>query len=122
MKIGLNRKIANIEVCDKIFKIGIFPIACESLIVKHDMLDKEFEKIKKPSVDELNGKNEAQYEIQFEILENLLIANGYEFDRKWWETHLDVLGILEFIITSKSKDIVPDTLKKKEVIQGRLAT
>jgi len=118
MKIGLNRKIANIEVCGKIFKIGIFPIACESLIVKHDMLDKEFEKIKKPSVDDLNGKNEAQFELQFEILENLLISNEYEFDRKWWETHLDVLGILEFILTAKSKDIEAVTLKKKEVIQG----
>ncbi len=115
MKIGLNRKIINLEVCDKIFKIGIFPIICESLIVKHDLMEKEFEQLKEPSVDELNEKNLAQFELQFEILESLLVSNGYEFDRSWWESHLDILGISEFIIMSKSKDILPNPKKKEKI-------
>jgi len=119
MKIGLNRKIANIEVADKTFKIGIFPIACEALIVKHDEMDCEFAKIKEPTVSDLNNKNLAQSDILFEILEKLIVANGYEFDEDWWKIHIDVQGIVEIIIIAKAKDIAPNTVKKKEVIQGR---
>lgn len=121
MKIGLNRKIATIEVQDKVFKIGIFPIMCESLIVKHDLLEREFEKMKEPTADDVNEKNLAQYEMQFDILENLLIANGYDFDRSWWEMNTDIMGVSEFIILSKSKDIIPEKLKKKETIGHSVA-
>ena len=115
MKIGLNRKVVEIQVSDKTFKIGLFPIICESLIIKHDLLEKEYAKIENPTSDDLNEKGKAQYEIQFEILESLLISNGYEFDRDWWELHTDTLGIMEFIIVSKSKDIVPNPKKKETV-------
>lgn len=118
MKIGLNRKVVNIEVSDKIFKIGLFPIICESLIIKHDLLEKEYAKIEKPTSDDLQEKNSKQYEIEFEILESLLIANSYNFDREWWELHTDALGMNEFIMLSKIKDIDPTKLKKKETIKN----
>lgn len=117
MKIGLNRKTIDIEAYDKIFKIGIFPIICDVLIVKHDSLEKEYEKIENPTADDVNGKNQAQYNLQFEILENLLNANGYEFKKDWWEKHFDSLAISEFIVISKSKDAMP-TPKKKEQIKS----
>lgn len=116
MKIGLNRNIANIEVCEKIFKIGIFPIICESLIVKNDLIEKAWELEKEHKLDDVNEKNKAQYDIQFEIVENLLVANGYEFDKSWWLRHVDMLGIQEFIVMAKMKDIDSSKLKKKEVI------
>ena len=118
MKIGLNRNKINIEVCDKVFKIGIFPIICESLIVKNDLIEKAWEEQKEHTLDDINAKNKAQYDIQFEIVENLLLANGYDFDKDWWLSHVDMLGLSEFIVFSKMKDVDPTKLKKKEVIQG----
>lgn len=118
MKIGLNRKIVNIEVSDKTFKIGLFPILCERLIIQHDLMEKEFTKIENPTTDDLQEKNSKQYEIELEILESLLVSNSYEFDRKWWETHTDALGMSEFIMLSKLKDIDPAKLKKKEIIKS----
>jgi len=116
MKIGLNRKTINIEVCDKVFKIGIFPIICDQLIVKNDLIEKAWEKQTEHSIDEINEKNKSQWDIQFQILEYLLISNGYEFDKDWWTSHLDSLGIQEFIVVAKSKDVMET--KKKAVIQG----
>lgn len=117
MKIGLNRKVINIEVCDKVFKIGIFPIMCDQLIVKNDIIEKEWEKQESPTTEDLAKKNRAQHEIQFELLETLLVANGYEFDKEWWQKHVDLLGIQEFIVIAKSKDVMKD-VKKKEVVKS----
>lgn len=119
MKVGLNRNKAIIEVSDQIFQIGIFPIICESLIVKNDLIEKSWETQKEHTLDEVNEKNKTQYEIQFQIIENLLIANGYTYDKDWWLRSVDMLGLQEFIVMSKMKDVAPDKLKKKEVIQGR---
>ncbi len=114
MKIGLNRKTVNIEVCEKTFKIGIFPIICEYLIVKNDVIERAWEKQENKTSEELQKKNKAQLDIQFEILENLLIANGYEYDEKWWKSRLDLLGVQEFIVVAKSKDVIEGSKKKSQ--------
>lgn len=114
MKTGMNRKVANIEVAGKVFKIGMFPVICELLIIK----ETENTQAKPTTMEEVMENNKIEYALQFEMLENLLIANDYEFDRAWWELHNDITGIGEFISLARTKDVVPTKLKKKEIIKS----
>ena len=43
---------------------------------------------------------------------------GTNLTKDWWLSHVVMLGISEFIVISKMKDVDQSKLKKKEVIQG----
>lgn len=96
MKLGINRKVVEFEIGDQTFKIGIVPVYAHYLVVKHDNNE---------------GNIEDQVAITYEIVESILLANGYEFDKSFWERNLDYVGFVEFIANCLAKDAVKD--KKK---------
>jgi hypothetical protein len=102
MEVGINRSKIDIKVAKRSFTIGIVPLMATSLIAKHDN-EKDVDK---------------QIEIAFEVVEAVLVANNYEYDREWWEKHCDYSMIMEFILFTLQKDIPPTKSKKKAVVES----
>jgi hypothetical protein len=101
MKIGINRSKIKIDVMGTVFEIGIVPLMATQLIVQHDN-EEDLDK---------------QIELTFEVVEAILIANGYEFKRSWWEQACDYEMLMEFIVFSMQKDIPPTKGKKKATVE-----
>lgn len=97
MKIGINRSKIEIGIAKRSFTIGIVPLLATSLIAKHD---------NEQDVDK-------QLDIIFEVVEAILVANGYEYDKDWWLQHCDYQMLMEFVVNTMHKDIPPTKTKKK---------
>jgi hypothetical protein len=101
MKIGINRKIENFQIHDKEFNIAIVPVHAHYLTVEHDKNEGDFDK---------------QVSLIYEVVSDILEANGYEFEKEFWEKYLDYKGFVEFVAACLIKDVVPDKKKaRKEV-------
>jgi hypothetical protein len=109
MKIGVNRNTASVEFQDQVFEIKIIPIFAEYLISEHDKCDKEFQK-KDPTEEEVYAHVQESIDYLLKITEVILLANGYEFNKKWWKENADSRTLVEFIANCKLKDFTP---KKK---------
>jgi hypothetical protein len=103
MRVGINRNRIDIDVMGTVFTIGIVPIHAHKLIAEHDNLDE----------DDSAEAVEKKVEFMFECVEDILIANGYEFIRSWWEKMCDFTMLREFVVFSLQKDIPPTKGKKK---------
>ena len=108
-RVGINRKVEQIGVADKVFDIAIVPIHVNYLMVQHDAMDAEYEKDR--DIENLAESAERQAEMVYEIVSDLLEANGYVFDQEWWEKSIDYQGMVEFIVFAMGKDYT-DTKKK----------
>ena len=106
MKIGINRNKITIEVAEKQFVIGIVPIHAQFLIAQHDTMETD------GSFESDVQKMDHQLDVLYECVQDILEANGYEFDREWWEVRLDIFGFQEFVVACLSKDIPADSKKK----------
>ena len=106
MKVGINRNKVTIDVAEKQFVIGIVPIHAQFLIAQHDTMETDgtFESDVK--------RVEHQLEVLYECVQDILEANGYTFDKMWWEARLDIFGFQEFVVACLSKDIPTDSKKK----------
>ncbi len=100
MKVGTHRSKIDIEVMGTRFTIGIVPLFATKLIAKHDN-EEDFDK---------------QLEIILEVVEAILTANGYAYDKKWWEQACDYGMLMEFVVFAMQKDIPPTKDKKKAVV------
>lgn len=109
MKVGINRNKVTIEVAEKAFVIGIVPIHAQYLIAQHDTMETD------GSFKSEVAKMEHQIEVLYECVQDILEANGYEFDREWWEARLDIFGFQEFAVACLAKDVVAEG-KKKAVV------
>jgi enamine deaminase RidA (YjgF/YER057c/UK114 family) len=102
VKIGINRSKVDISVQGTVFTIGIVPIQASLLIAQHDN-EEDLDK---------------QIELMFETVEAILIANGYEFHRSWWEQNCDLEMLQEFVVFSLQKDIPKTKSKKKAQVSS----
>jgi len=89
MKIGVNRNLEVFEIGRERFEIRIVPVHAHYLILQHDQADGDLEK---------------QASILYDIMQDILEANGYEFKKDFWEKYSDYEGMVEFITTSIAKD------------------
>lgn len=97
MKVGINRSKIEIDVMGTVLEIGIVPLLAHQLIAQHD-----------------NAKDlDEKIEILFKVIEAILTANGYEYNRRWWEKTCDYEMLQEVIILALQKDIPPTKDKKK---------
>ena len=118
-KVGQGRKKVKIEVGKEIFEISFVSTFARKRasdlfkmvdrITKIWALDepKRTEEYDKLTEDELNDILVSRAE----CLENLLISNGYEYDKDWWDKFTDDEMQSEFIYYCTAKD----TSKKKVV-------
>ena len=103
MKIGINRNKIDLEIADKTYTIGIVPIHVNYLVAKHDENEsKEFDQ----------EKHDTQLALMRECMKDLLESNGYEYDEKWLESKLDLMGMQEFVVACLAKDIKMEAKKK----------
>ena len=99
MKLGYNRKIESIELGGTVFEIKIVPIRAFALIAMHDN----------------EGDHAKQSEMIYDVIESILIANGYEFDKAFWEKYADYTMLVEFVTVCTAKDIIEG---KKKALEG----
>ena len=122
-KVGVNRKVEEIQVADKTFQIAMIPLRAEYLIMQHDKIEKEYsDKMKEKKADDdyyelYYERNEKCYEILYEVVNDILEANGYHFDREWWDKHIDAYGVIEFLSFCRAKDLIEDV--KKKVVESQ---
>lgn len=101
MQVGVNRSKIDINVGGIVFTIGIIPLMATKLIADHD-----------------NEENlDKQIELIFEVVEAIVVANGYEFIRNWWERICDYSMLMEFVVFAMQKDIPPTKGKKKAEVR-----
>lgn len=118
MRIGINRQVAKVEIADKEYTIKIVPLLVEHLIVEHDTTEKEFsKKVGEGLEDELEiiQWNQHSFDLFLQMVQVILEANGYEYDREWWLRNADGTTLVEFIASCRAKDFKQD---KKKQAQG----
>lgn len=107
----------------KQFDIAIVPIRVEELLVQHDKINGEYLGKLKDIEDEetigdlVNGHTEDCGRLILEMLESLLVANGYEYDQDWWTARVTYSDIIQIIAFSKAKDMISDKTDKKKVTE-----
>lgn len=108
MRIGVNRKKIDIDVADKTFTIGLVPIHVNTLVIEDARVadDKTLE-----FVDIAN----KQVEITYECVSDILEANGYTFNKDWWEKNMDFQAMQEFVASCLAKDVVESKKKVTEL-------
>lgn len=103
MEVGINRSKIDINVMGTTFTIGIVPLMATKLIVEHD--------------NETDA--DRQIELIFQVVEAIVVANGYEWNRSWWEATCDYGMLIEFVIFAMQKDIPPTKGKKKAMVEEK---
>ena len=65
---------------------------------------------------EINDEIALRQELTYDAIESILIANGYEFDRRWWEENSDRHEQHAFIAAAINKDLqnIPAGKKKAD--------
>ena len=122
-KIGsIDRKKIDILVSDKTFTIGFVSVFARRSAVEYQSAVSELLQIQSIKDDEEREKKisglsiedlEHKIKLRDDVIENILISNGYDYDSDWWDKWTSYSDQNEFIQICLMKDMVQEKKKEK---------
>ena len=120
---GIDRKSIDIWISGQTYTISFVSVFARKSAVEFQQaisqliqiqstedIEERNKKLDQLSVEDLSRK----VELRNDIIENILVSNGYEYDADWWEKNTSYEDQNEFIKFCLMKDVMDDGKKKQE--------
>ena len=120
---GIDRKKIDIMVHDKTFTIAFVSVFARKSAMEFQQLVADLIHIQKIEDTEERKKKfneldkdelERKEQLRNDIIENILVSNGYEYDADWWDKFTSYADQNEFIQFCMAKDVLSDKKKQAE--------